>query len=185
MKKHVKRNTQQNLLVIKCTHVKLYHFWTGIWKSKKILHWPFFATSSWHEMYSKKVQHVKMIYNLAMSVCVFRKWPFVMASLCVLHCMSPDSAAVWPFLEKKPTNTHTQPLEGLSQTGCIWNIASKDSLSHGREIDFYFVCGKAARLLCVCVCKFTYLDVNVVLTVNTLWLYPTFPESLTRSDWFF
>lgn len=82
------------------------------------------------------------------------------------------------ILRKKPPK-HTQPLEGLSQTGWIWHIASIRHTLKWAGNWLYFVFGKTEGLLRVCtVCmfKFASLDVNPVLTVNTPWSfpYPTF-----------
>ena len=74
------------------------------------------STSPWHEIYCK-VQHVKMFYNLA--TCV-QKMTIRANWHCVLHCMSPDSALVWPFLEKnnhQHTHTHTHTSTGRTESG--------------------------------------------------------------------
>lgn len=80
-------------------------------------------------------------------VCVFRKWPFVIAWLCVLCCMSPDGPVVGLFLEekRKNTNTHTHTLEELSQRGCIWHIASKRPTLTWQGNWFNFIFGKVGR----------------------------------------
>ena len=99
------------------------------------------STSPWHEIYCK-VQHVKMFYNLA--TCV-QKMTIRANWHCVLHCMSPDSALVWPFLEKnnhQHTHTHTHTHTHKHWKDWVRQDAydmshQKDTHSHSPGVDFH------------------------------------------------
>lgn len=88
----------------------------------------------------------------------------------------------------RKNHQHTQALEGLSQRGCIWHIASKRHALTWPGNWFYLTFGRAESLLCVSpsvrVCNWTYLTpvltvCHVCQIIDTFWLDLLYMQTLT------
>ncbi len=151
----------------------------GIWKFLKILHWPYFF---WRikapALDMKFIETSNMWKCFTAWHCVFRKMTIRDASPRVPRRMLPDSAVVWPFLEKN--HQHTRPLEGLSQMGRMWHIASKRRALAWPGNGCYFVFGKAEGLLCVSV-LYVCLKLNTWMSTHcSQWMHLVFIPSFAK-----